>query len=152
VPEEIGVDAESCKHLTKLLCSSIMEDTMEAMFGSDSKIIATRQGFDVEDYSGEHDWNLVLAAMILRKVAVKAKSSKAKNRLANMMGNNPICNVHQDTGSELFLASENEKYFFWVSTRSGTNRFGDKSDAHWEVLELPLDPECEEAKWPISSS
>ena len=36
---------------------------------------------------------------------------------------------------ELFLASENRKYFFWVSTRTGTNRFGDKSDAHWEVIE-----------------
>lgn len=84
--------------------------------------------------------------MTLRKVAVKAKSSKAKNRLANMMGNNPICDVHQDTGGELFLASENEKYFFWVSTRPGTNRWGDKSDTHWEVLELPLDPGCEEVK------
>lgn len=84
--------------------------------------------------------------MTLRKVAVKAKSSKAKNRLANMMGNNPICNVHQDTGGELFLASENGKYFFWVSTRSGSSRFGDKFDAHWEVLELPLSDESEEAE------
>jgi hypothetical protein len=38
------------------------------------------------------------------------------------------------TGEELFLASENRKYFFWVSLRTGTNRFGNKSDAHWEVL------------------
>jgi len=51
------------------------------------------------------------------------------------MNNNPICIVEQDTGAELFLASENGKYFFWVSTRTGTNRFGDKSDAHWEVIE-----------------
>ena len=40
----------------------------------------------------------------------------------------------QENGGELFLVSENRKYFFWVSTRTGTNRFGNKSDAHWEVL------------------
>jgi hypothetical protein len=51
------------------------------------------------------------------------------------MDNNPVCIVEQDTGGELFLASENRKYFFWVSTRTGTNRFGDKSDTHWEVIE-----------------
>jgi hypothetical protein len=51
------------------------------------------------------------------------------------MEGNPVCIVEQDTGGELFLASENRKYFFWVSTRIGVNRFGDKSDAHWEVIE-----------------
>ena len=51
------------------------------------------------------------------------------------MGNNPVCIVEQDTGGEVFLASENRKYFFWVSTREGVNRFGDKSDAHWEIIE-----------------
>ena len=70
----------------------------------------------------------------MRKDTVKPKSSKAKNRLANMMEGNPVCIVEQDTGSEMFLASENRKYFFWVSTRTGTNRFGDKADTHWEVL------------------
>ena len=70
----------------------------------------------------------------MRKVIVKPKSSKAKNRLANSMEGNPICVVEQDTGSELFLASENRKYFFWVSLRTGTNRFGDKADKHWEVV------------------
>ena len=69
-----------------------------------------------------------------RTVAVVAKSSKAKNRLANSMDGNPICFVEQDTGAELFLASANRKYFFWVATREGTNRFGDKSDKHWEVI------------------
>jgi hypothetical protein len=71
----------------------------------------------------------------MKKVKVKPKSSKAKNRLANTMENNPVCIVEQDTGGELFLASENRKYFFWVSTREGVNRFGDKSDAHWEIIE-----------------
>jgi hypothetical protein len=50
------------------------------------------------------------------------------------MESNPVCVVEQDTGGELFLASENRKYFFWVSTRTGTNRFGDKTDVHWEVV------------------
>ena len=71
----------------------------------------------------------------MKKVKVKPKSSKAKNRLANTMENNPVCIVEQDTGGELFLAAENRKYFFWVSTREGVNRFGDKSDAHWEIIE-----------------
>ena len=70
-----------------------------------------------------------------RKVQVKPKSSKAKNRLANIMENNPVCIVEQDTGGELFLISENRKYAFWASIRIGTNRFGDKADAHWEVIE-----------------
>ena len=70
----------------------------------------------------------------MRKVTVRAISSKAKNRLANTMEGNPICIVEQDTGGELFLASENRKYFFWVSIRAGTNRFGGKTDKHWEVL------------------
>ena len=71
----------------------------------------------------------------MKKVKVKPKSSKAKNRLANTMENNPVCIVEQDTGGEVFLAAENRKYFFWVSTREGVNRFGDKSDAHWEIIE-----------------
>jgi len=78
--------------------------------------------------------NTIFKRLMNRKVTVRPKSKKAVNRLANIMGNNPVCTVEQDTGGELFLASENRKYFFWVSTRTGTNRFGDKSDAHWEVL------------------
>ena len=70
----------------------------------------------------------------MRKVVVKPKSSKAKNRLANTMEGNPVCVVEQNTGGEMFLASENRKYFFWVSTRTGSNRFGNKSDSHWEVV------------------
>ena len=70
----------------------------------------------------------------MRKVTVKPISSKAKNRLANTMEGNPVCIVEQDTGGELFLASENRKYFFWVATRTGANRFGDKTDAHWEII------------------
>ena len=69
-----------------------------------------------------------------RTVTVKPKSSKSKNRLCNIMDGNPVCVVEQDTGEELFLASVNRKYFFWVPLRDGVNRFGNKADAHWEVL------------------
>jgi len=51
------------------------------------------------------------------------------------MDGNPVCFVEQDSGGELFLVSANGKYSFWVATREGTNRFGDKSDKHWEVTE-----------------
>lgn len=73
--------------------------------------------------------------MIKQTVKVKPLSAKAKNRFANLMESNPICVVEQDTGGELFLASENRRYFFWVSTRTGVCRFGDKIDKHWEVIE-----------------
>ena len=49
-----------------------------------------------------------------RTVTVVPKSSKAKNRLVNLMDNNPVCVVEQDTGGELFLVSANRNYFFWV--------------------------------------
>ena len=64
----------------------------------------------------------------MRKVTVIPKSKKAKNRLANMMDNNPICIVEQDKGDGmLFLASENQKYFFWVNTN-------DFWECDWEVI------------------
>ncbi len=69
----------------------------------------------------------------MKTVNVKPLSSKAKNRFANIMQNNPICFVEQDTGDELFLVSENRSYAFWVSLRTGTNRFGNKTDKHWEI-------------------
>jgi len=59
-----------------------------------------------------------------RKVTVKPKSSKAKNRLINSMSNNPVCTVEQDKGDGmLFLASQNQKYFFWVNI---------SEDCYWE--------------------
>ena len=72
--------------------------------------------------------------MTERTVTVKPLSVKAKNRFANIMDSNPVCTVEQDTGEELFLVSENRRYSFWVSTRTGSNRFGSKIDGHWEVL------------------
>ena len=72
----------------------------------------------------------------MRKVTVKPKSKKVENILEEYMNGNPVFIVEQDTGSELFLAAENRKYFFWVSTRTGTNRFGNKEDAHWEITSI----------------
>lgn len=57
-------------------------------------------------------------------VLVKPLSSKAKNRLANCMDGDPICEVEQKAGDRWFLASSNKKYFFWVDVRS---------DKNWEV-------------------
>lgn len=50
-----GVNPESTKQLSKLVCSEVMEPVMKAMFGPDSKVIATREGFRVKDFGGEHD-------------------------------------------------------------------------------------------------
>jgi hypothetical protein len=45
-----GVDAESCNLFAKAVCSSEMRDVMKAMFDDHSKVIATRDGFDVDGY------------------------------------------------------------------------------------------------------
>lgn len=48
-----GVDAASCKLFNEAICSGEMESVMLAMFGDHAKIIATREGFDVDEY--DHD-------------------------------------------------------------------------------------------------
>jgi len=48
-----GVDVESCVLFAKAVGSSEMEDVMQAMFGDHVKVIATRDGFDIDEYS--HD-------------------------------------------------------------------------------------------------
>lgn len=48
-----GVDPVSCTLFGKAIGSSEMEAVMEAMFGDHVKVIATRDGFDVEEY--DHD-------------------------------------------------------------------------------------------------
>jgi hypothetical protein len=47
------VNQESIKALSTLLNSSVMEDIMEATFGNDALVIATREGFEVQEY--DHD-------------------------------------------------------------------------------------------------
>lgn len=63
--------------------------------------------------------------LIPSHVFVKPKTSKAKNRLANLMEGNPACTVEQKKGAVWFLASENRKYFFWVNV---------SNDPNWVVL------------------
>ena len=60
------------------------------------------------------------------KVVVEPKSSKAKNRLANLMEGNPFCTVEQRRENSLFLASTNKRYFFWVNIHN---------DPHWDIIE-----------------
>jgi hypothetical protein len=50
-----GVNKESLEAISSMICSTSLEDVMKAMFGSDSRVVATRAGFDVEEYSGSHD-------------------------------------------------------------------------------------------------
>lgn len=53
VAADVGVDADSCKELSRLLQCNVMVDVMEATFGNDATIIATREGFRIEGC--EHD-------------------------------------------------------------------------------------------------
>lgn len=48
-----GVDTESCDQFAKMITCSEMTDVMLAMFGNHVKVIATKDGFDVEEY--DHD-------------------------------------------------------------------------------------------------
>lgn len=50
-----GVDPVSTDSLSTLLTSEVMESIMKATFGPDNTVIATREGFKVEDFSGSHD-------------------------------------------------------------------------------------------------
>lgn len=45
-----GVDVDSTKELSKFLCSSALEDAMKATFGDDCRVVATREGFQIEEY------------------------------------------------------------------------------------------------------
>ena len=53
IPDSNDIDKESCEFIRKMIGSSEMEDIMLEMFGDHVKVVATRNGFDVEDY--EHD-------------------------------------------------------------------------------------------------
>jgi hypothetical protein len=58
-------------------------------------------------------------------LCVKPKSSKAKNRFANMMDSLHSCRVEQRKDGKVFLASISQKYFFWMN---------ENGDDHWEVI------------------
>lgn len=51
----------------------------------------------------------------MKTAFVTPKSKKAKNRFANMLQNDSKCIVEQHKDDRVFLASSNQKYFFWVN-------------------------------------
>jgi len=58
-------------------------------------------------------------------ICVKPKSSKAKNRFANMMNKLHSCRVEKRENGKVFLSSISGKYFFWMN---------ESVDDHWEVI------------------
>ena len=58
-------------------------------------------------------------------ICVKPKSSKAKNRFANLMNNLHSCRVEQRKDGQVFLSSISGKYSFWMS---------ESVDDNWEAI------------------
>ena len=58
-------------------------------------------------------------------LCVKPKSSKAKNRFANMMDQLHSCRVEQRKDGQVFLASISGRYHFGMN---------ESVDDHWEVI------------------
>ena len=56
-------------------------------------------------------------------VEVSPRSTKAKNRFANIMGCDTICVVEQVNGNKIFLRSANNRYHFWVDVSSKEDWF-----------------------------
>lgn len=56
---------------------------------------------------------------------VRPLSSKAKNRLANVMDGNPSIQIEQRDGNKVFFVSANGKYCAWAHLAS---------DPHWEII------------------
>lgn len=52
---------------------------------------------------------------------VEPISKKAKNRLVNLMNGEQDCHVEQENETQVFLASINKKYFFWVNKVNDEN-------------------------------
>ena len=48
-----GLNTKLCKDFSAMINSLEMEDVMKAMFGDHVKVVATREGFEVDDY--DHD-------------------------------------------------------------------------------------------------
>ena len=58
-------------------------------------------------------------------INIKPKSSKAKNRFANLMSSLHAMQVEQETDDMFFLASINRQYFMWIP------KCGNE---HWEIM------------------
>tara|TARA_R100001510_G_C7627960_1_gene187449 strand:- start:1051 stop:1248 length:198 start_codon:yes stop_codon:yes gene_type:complete len=59
-------------------------------------------------------------------LCVKPKTSKAKNRFANMMDNLHSCRIEDRKDGQIFLASISGRYFFWINENN--------EDTHWEII------------------
>lgn len=58
-------------------------------------------------------------------INVNPKSSKAKNRFANMMDRLHAMEVEQETDTQFFVVSINRQYCFWLNK---------VNDPHWEII------------------
>jgi len=54
-------------------------------------------------------------------ICVQPKSSKAKNRFANLMNQLHSCKVEQETEDKMFLTSITGKYHFWMQKQNDDN-------------------------------
>ena len=68
-----------------------------------------------------------MSSMKTEFLCVKPKTSKAKNRFANMMDNLHSCRVEQRKDGQVFLASISGRYFFWMDENN--------EDTHWEIIQ-----------------
>jgi len=68
-----------------------------------------------------------MSSMKTEFLCVKPKTSKAKNRFANMMDNLHSCKVEQRKDGQVFLASISGRYFFWMNEIN--------EDTHWEIIQ-----------------
>ena len=58
-------------------------------------------------------------------INVQPKSSKAKNRFANLMDKLHAMEVEQENNSQLFVVSINRRYCFWLNK---------ENDPHWDII------------------
>ena len=58
-------------------------------------------------------------------INIQPKSSKAKNRFANIMQSLHAMEIEQETDDKFFLASINRQYFMWVP------KCGNE---HWDII------------------
>lgn len=58
-------------------------------------------------------------------INIQPKSSKAKNRFANIMQSLHAMEVEQETDDKFFLASINRQYFMWIP------KIGNE---HWDII------------------
>ena len=58
-------------------------------------------------------------------ISVNPKSSKAKNRFANVMDSLHAMEVEQETDTQFFVVSINKRYCFWLNK---------ENDPHWNII------------------